>query len=228
MEYHMHNLQTFCEKKKKTIYALIILLCVITIILKIIFSYFKDIWLDSAIILKEMESIYDGYVPYHTMHLNYPPLYFYWMAGLKWLFCIPYGCYHFYLTIQHLLLLGIGAFIYNISIIRKTKCSEKIKRSVPPRKTKCSFFVFPPHNKKTPQTSLGRFLFSILFQTFRSNLTFSSPSSSWRVRSMLFSYMCTLPRFSVIDFKGKSICRAIRYKWYMSAGSPRLASLLRW
>ena len=51
----MHNLQTFYEKK--TIYALIILLCVITIILKIIFSYFKDIWLDSAIILKEMESI---------------------------------------------------------------------------------------------------------------------------------------------------------------------------
>lgn len=33
-------------------------------------------------------------------------------------------------------------------IIRKTKCSEKIKRSVPLRKTKCSFFGFPPHNTK--------------------------------------------------------------------------------
>ena len=33
-------------------------------------------------------------------------------------------------------------------IIRKTKCSEKIKRSVPFRKTKCSFFGFPPHNAK--------------------------------------------------------------------------------
>lgn len=111
----MHNLQTLYEKKKKAIYALIIILCVIIIILNIVFSYFKDIWLDSAVILKEMESIYDGYVPYHTMHLNYPPLYFYWMAGLKWLFNIPYGCYHFYLTIQHLLLLGIGVFVYNIS-----------------------------------------------------------------------------------------------------------------
>ena len=33
-------------------------------------------------------------------------------------------------------------------IIRKTKCSEKIKRSVPPCKTKCSFFGFPPPCKK--------------------------------------------------------------------------------
>ena len=44
-------------------------------------------------------------------------------------------------------------------IIRKTKCSEKIKRSVPLSKTKCYFFGFPPHNEKTPQISLGRFLF---------------------------------------------------------------------
>ena len=45
------------------------------------------------------------------------------------------------------------------SIIRKTKCSEKLKRSVLLCKTKCSFFGFPPHNEKTPQISLGRFLF---------------------------------------------------------------------
>lgn len=104
-----------CERHKKVIFLSIIVSCAITIAVDIVFSYFKDIDLDSAIILKEMECISEGYVPYHTMHLNYPPLYFYWMAGLKWLLGIPYGCYYFYLTIQHLLLLCIGAFIYKIS-----------------------------------------------------------------------------------------------------------------
>ena len=43
-------------------------------------------------------------------------------------------------------------------IIRKTKRSEKIKRSVSPRKTKRSFFRFPTTpQRKTPQVSLGRF-----------------------------------------------------------------------
>lgn len=37
---------------------------------------------------------------------------------------------------------------YYLYIIRKTKCSEKLKRSVLLRKTKCSFFGFPPHSKK--------------------------------------------------------------------------------
>ena len=45
------------------------------------------------------------------------------------------------------------------SIIRKTKRSEKIKRSDVFRKTKCSFFDFPTHNLKTPQKTLGRFKF---------------------------------------------------------------------
>ena len=44
-------------------------------------------------------------------------------------------------------------------IIRKTKRSEKIKRSDVFRKTKCSFFDFPTHNLKTPQKTLGRFKF---------------------------------------------------------------------
>ena len=36
----------------------------------------------------------------------------------------------------------------HLIIIRKTKCFGKIKRSVPFRKTKCSFFGFPPYNEK--------------------------------------------------------------------------------
>ena len=67
-----------------------------------------------------------------------------------------------------------------------------------------------PTTKKRLRFLWGVFLFSMLFQTFKSNFTFSSPSSSWRVRSWLFSYMCTLPRFSVMLFRGKSICRAMR------------------
>ena len=46
-----------------------------------------------------------------------------------------------------------------IAIIRKTKRSEKTKRSDVFRKTKCSFFDFPTHNLKTPQKTLGRFKF---------------------------------------------------------------------
>ena len=53
--------------------------------------------------------------------------------------------------------LGIEAF--EKAIIRKTKRSEKIKRSDVFRKTKCSFFDFPTHNLKTPQKTLGRFKF---------------------------------------------------------------------
>ena len=95
-------------------------------------------------------------------------------------------------------------------IIRKTKRSEKIKRSVPPRKTKRSFFR-SPHNAKRLRFLWGVCcLFFITFQTFKSNFTFSSPSSSNLVRSKLFSYMCTFPRFSVMFFSGRSICRAMR------------------
>ena len=95
-------------------------------------------------------------------------------------------------------------------IIRKTKRSEKIKRSVPPRKTKRSFFRFPTTQNTSDFSGAFCSLFFITFQTFKSNFTFSSPSSSNLVRSKLFSYMCTLPRFNVIFFSGRSICRAMR------------------
>lgn len=95
-------------------------------------------------------------------------------------------------------------------IIRKTKRSEKIKRSVPPRKTKRSFFRFPTTQNTSDFSGAFCCLFFITFQTFKSNFTFSSPSSSNLVRSKLFSYMCTFPRFSVMFFSGRSICRAMR------------------
>ena len=46
--------------------------------------------------------------------------------------------------------LFINMIYYSVenNIIRKTKRSEKIKRSVLPCKTKCSFFRFPLHNVK--------------------------------------------------------------------------------
>ena len=65
---------------------------------------------------------------------------------------------------------------YAASIIRKTKCSEKIKRSVPPCKTKCSFFGFPPPCKNAPKNFyFGAFfyckylLISCFFRNFASN-----------------------------------------------------------
>lgn len=49
--------------------------------------------------------------------------------------------------------------LLSVTIIRKTKRSEKIERSDVFRKTKCSFFDFPTRNSKTPQKTLGRFKF---------------------------------------------------------------------
>lgn len=45
-------------------------------------------------------------------------------------------------------------------IIRKTKRSKKVRRSVPTRKTKRSFFS-SPSTRKTPQKNLRRFTFLI-------------------------------------------------------------------
>ena len=53
----------------------------------------------------------------------------------------------------------------------------------------------------------------LLFYVFNSNLTSSSPASSFRVLSILFSYMCTLPNVRVMRFMRRSIIRDIRYRW---------------
>lgn len=47
-----------------------------------------------------------------------------------------------------------------LGIIRKTKRSKKVRRSVPTRKTKRSFFS-SPSTRKTPQKNLRRFTFLI-------------------------------------------------------------------
>lgn len=60
-------------------------------------------------------------------------------------------------------------------IIRKTKRSEKTKRSDVFRKTKRSFFDFPTHNLKTPQKTLGRFKFLNHKNLTHSSRTLRSP-----------------------------------------------------
>ena len=55
-------------------------------------------------------------------------------------------------------------------------------------------------------------LLQACIHTFSSNLTPSSPLMRQTVFSMLFSYICTFPMFRVMDFKGSSICLAIRYR----------------
>ena len=79
-------------------------------------AYRDDIGIDSSILLLEMERIADGYIPYSTMHLNYPPLWYYMMLVLKDIFNIPYGCFDFYLSVNFLFLLLCGFLVYEISL----------------------------------------------------------------------------------------------------------------
>lgn len=97
---------------------------VISVLVLIIGSFFNRIDVDSAIILVEMERIAEGYIPYKTMHLNYPPLWFYINVALKWLFQLPYGCYHFYLGVHWLFAIGCAYCLYYIS--RKWGASKYI------------------------------------------------------------------------------------------------------
>lgn len=69
----------------------------------------------------------------------------------------------------------INNLIFITYIIRKTKRSEKIKRSDVFRKTKRSFFDFPTHNFKTPQKTLGRFKFLKNKNLTHSSRTLRSP-----------------------------------------------------
>ncbi len=86
-----------------------------SILVLIIGSFFNNIDVDSAILLVEMERIAEGYVPYKTLHLNYPPLWFYINLALKWLFQVPYGCYYFYLVVHWVYAIGCAACLYYIS-----------------------------------------------------------------------------------------------------------------
>lgn len=87
-----------------------------SILFLVVLSYRNSLWVDSAVLLVEMERIAEGFVPYKTMHLNYPPLWFYMMAGLKKLFGVPYGAASFYLTVHFLFSIGCAYFVHSISI----------------------------------------------------------------------------------------------------------------
>lgn len=97
---------------------------VLSILVLIVGSFFNSMDVDSAVILVEMERIAEGFVPYKTMHLNYPPLWFYVNVALKWLFHVPYGCYPFYLAVHWLYAIGCASCLYYIS--RKWGASKYI------------------------------------------------------------------------------------------------------
>lgn len=107
------SISTFKNIGKREI--IFVALGILSVIPTILFSFLREITLDPAVILKEMECIAEGYVPYQTMHLNYPPLYFYFLAFLKRLFSVPYGYYEFYLVINYLLLFACALVLYKIS-----------------------------------------------------------------------------------------------------------------
>ena len=94
----------------------IVLILILSLLLPMSYAFCHEIWVDPSVILKEMECIADGYIPYQTMHLNYPPLYFYFLVLLKNIFHVPYACYEFYLCVNFLLLLFSGWCIYAVSL----------------------------------------------------------------------------------------------------------------
>lgn len=88
---------------------------ILTAIIPIIGSLVNGILhVDEPILLVEMERIAEGYIPYIDMHLNYPPLWFYIMAGLKHLFHIPYGNYFFYHFIHYIFVIADAILIAGI------------------------------------------------------------------------------------------------------------------
>ena len=88
---------------------------IITTLIPIIGSLVNGILhVDEPILLVEMERIAEGYVPYVDMHLNYPPLWFYLMAGFKHLFHIPYGNYFFYHLIHYIFVIADAILIAGI------------------------------------------------------------------------------------------------------------------
>ncbi len=99
----------------KTISCVLFALGCASILIIMLLSFFRPLWVDPSILLVEMERIAEGYVPYKTMHLNYPPFWFYLMVGLKKVFNVPYGYYNFYLTVHYIFSIGCAGCIYEIS-----------------------------------------------------------------------------------------------------------------
>ncbi len=71
---------------------------------------------DSFVLLEETERISEGWVPYTEMHLNYPPLWFYLMAGLELLFGWKDAMYYPYQMIVHyVFVIGCAWFVFCIA-----------------------------------------------------------------------------------------------------------------
>lgn len=88
------------------LFRIVSVLAIVCLAIPIVVSYLTPIHCDSAITLVEMERISEGFIPYQTLHLNYPPLWFYATSAVKNLFDIPYGAYHFYLTLHWIIILA--------------------------------------------------------------------------------------------------------------------------
>lgn len=99
----------FYNKGWRTLFLVVGL---VSLAIPFIGCFFEGIDLDTAVILTEMERVAEGYVPYKTMHLNYPPLLFYFFSLLKSLFGISYGCLTFYRFINLVFILLTGIVVY--------------------------------------------------------------------------------------------------------------------
>lgn len=90
---------------------LAIVMAFIPIVLSI---FYGDINCDSAYFLCMVERISQGSLLYQDIHCGYTPLWFYMMAGLKWLFHISYGKYEVYLMIHYIIQILSAYFLYKI------------------------------------------------------------------------------------------------------------------
>lgn len=98
----------------KAFKTIMLIIGIVSALIPIITSFWNGIDVDTAVILTEMERIYEGYIPYKTIHLNYPPLFFYICVGLKWLFHVPFGYYPFYHALHFVFVIITAVFIYLI------------------------------------------------------------------------------------------------------------------
>lgn len=94
----------------------VVVLCLMIAVVPIILSVVNPVYnVDSLVLLEESERISEGWMPYAQMHLNYPPLWFYLMAGLELLFGWKGAmCYPYYVIVHYFFVLGCAWLVYCI------------------------------------------------------------------------------------------------------------------
>ena len=100
--------------KKIWTITLLVLLGIIAIIPMVLSLFKGNVYCDEGYYLSIVDSIGKGYIPYTTMSLGYPPLWFYILAGFKLIFHIPDGLYEPYLIIHYFTVFGCVCIIYRI------------------------------------------------------------------------------------------------------------------